>query len=56
MRGSIVTLDPATDSQKLLYDHELQRVHGLADARQARLLQANAGLPASLWAVLLIGV
>lgn len=55
MRGSITTLDPATDSQKLLYDHELQRVHELADARQERLLQANAGLPAILWAVLLIG-
>ena len=29
MRGSIQTLDPATDSQMLLYDHELQRVHEL---------------------------
>ncbi len=55
MRGSIQALDPATKSQELLYDHELQRVHGLADARQERLLQANAGLPTILWAVLLIG-
>ena len=27
MRGSIETLDPATESQKLFYDHELQRMH-----------------------------
>ena len=39
----------------MLYDHELQGIHELADVRQERLLQANAGLPAILWAVLLIG-
>ncbi len=55
MRGSIATLDGASDSEKLLYDHELQRIHELADARHERLLQADAGLPAILWAVLLIG-
>jgi Protein of unknown function (DUF4239) len=55
MRGSMQTLEPATESEKLLYDHELQRVHELANAREERLLQANAGLPTILWAVLLIG-
>jgi uncharacterized membrane protein YraQ (UPF0718 family) len=55
MRGSIQALDPDTEAHKLLYDHELQSIHELADARQERLLQANAGLPAILWAVLLIG-
>ena len=55
MRGRILALDPATESQRLLYDHELQRIHELSDARQERLLQADSGLPAILWAVLLIG-
>ena len=55
MSGSILALEPATESERLLYDHELQRLHELADAREQRLLQANAGLPTILWAVLLIG-
>ena len=55
MRGSIQALEPDTASLKLLYDHTLQLLHELADARQERLLQANAGLPAILWAVPLIG-
>ncbi|MGH3144757.1 MAG: hypothetical protein ACRDTR_03050 [Rubrobacter sp.] len=55
MRVSIVALEPSTTSQELLYDHQLQRVHGPAEARRDRLLQANTGLPAILWAVLLIG-
>ncbi len=54
MRGSIQALEPDTASLKLLYDHTLQLLHELADARQERLLQANAGLPAILWAVPLI--
>ena len=54
MRGRILALDPATESQRLLYDHELERIHELSDARQERLLQADSGLPAILWAVLLI--
>jgi hypothetical protein len=55
MRGSIQALEPDTESHKLLYDQELQRIHELADARQECLLQADAGLPAILWAMLLIG-
>lgn len=55
MRASILALEPSTRSQELIYDHQLQRVHELAEARRDRLLQANAGLPSILWAVLLIG-
>lgn len=55
MRLTVSALEPTTESQKRLYDQELQRLHELADARQERLLQADAGLPAILWAVLLIG-
>jgi len=55
MRASVETLHPNNDTQLVLFDNELQRLHDLGDARRARLLQANEGLPAILWAVLLVG-
>ena len=55
IRGSIEAFDPTTDAQQVLYDQQLQRVHELSDARRERLLEAEAGLPAILWVVLLIG-
>ena len=55
MRGAVEAQSPATRAQELRYEQELQRIHELADARQERLLHADAGLPFILWAVLLIG-
>jgi hypothetical protein len=55
MRASVESLDPADAAQTVLYDNLLQRLHELGDARRARLLQAQEGLPAILWAVLLVG-
>jgi uncharacterized membrane protein YraQ (UPF0718 family) len=55
MRASVEALRPAGDAQTVLYDNLLQRLHELGDARRARLLQAEEGLPAILWAVLLVG-
>jgi protein-S-isoprenylcysteine O-methyltransferase Ste14 len=57
MRGSIEQLDPNTDTQlMLLYDQALlERMHGLADARRERLLDAEEGLPNILWVVLILG-
>ncbi len=55
LRGSVEDFRPTNDTQVMLYDHELQAVHDLGDARRARLLKANEGLPAILWAVLLMG-
>ena len=55
MRAAIEAQDPATEAQRLRYEQELLRMHELADARQERLLHANAGLPFLLWAVLGIG-
>ena len=55
MRASVETLDPTSEAQTVLYDNEIQRLHELGDARRARLLQAEEGLPAILWAVLLVG-
>ena len=55
MRAGIEALHPTNDAQTVLYDNELQRLHELGDARGARLLQSEEGLPAILWAVLLVG-
>jgi uncharacterized membrane protein YraQ (UPF0718 family) len=55
MRASVESLHPTNEAQTVLYDNLLQRLHELGDARRARLLQAQEGLPAILWAVLLVG-
>ena len=55
LRASVESLQPTTDTQLILYGHELQRVHDLADARRTRLLKAKEGLPAIMWVVLLLG-
>ena len=55
MRASVEALHPADGAQTVLYDNLLQRLHELGDARRTRLLQAEEGLPAILWAVLLVG-
>lgn len=55
LRASVESLEPTTDAQLVLYDNEIQRLHDLGDARRERLLQAEEGLPAILWVVLLIG-
>jgi uncharacterized membrane protein YraQ (UPF0718 family) len=55
MRASVEALHPADEAQTVLYDNLLQRLHELGDARRTRLLQAEEGLPAILWAVLLVG-
>jgi hypothetical protein len=55
LRGDIEAFHPTTDTQVVIYDHELQAVHDLGDARRERLLKADAGLPAILWVVLLLG-
>ena len=33
MRGSVQEIEPASQSERLLYDHELQRLDELVDAR-----------------------
>ena len=55
MRASVEALHPTTDTQTVLYDNLLGRLHELGDARRARLLQAEEGLPTILWVVLLVG-
>jgi hypothetical protein len=58
MRGSVETLDPRPPTpRRCTTTTSCSGYSGsasLADVKQERLLQANAGLPAILWAVLLI--
>ncbi len=55
IRDSIGEVNPATSAQQALYEQALERVHALTDARSDRLLEAEEGIPAILWAVLLVG-
>ncbi len=55
IRGSIGEFNPTTGAQQALYEQALERVHKLADARRDRLLEAEEGIPAILWVVLLVG-
>lgn len=55
IRNSLQSLGPTTPSQQVLYEQGLERMHDLADARRERLLDADEGLPAILWVVLIIG-
>jgi hypothetical protein len=55
IRSEVQDFQPSTPAQQVLYELGLERVHGLADARRERLLEADQGLPAILWVVLIIG-
>lgn len=55
LRGSVEAFHPTNETQLVIYDHVLQGVHDLGDARRARLLKADEGLPAILWTVLIMG-
>ena len=55
MRASAEAIHPANEAQVVLYDNLIQRLQELGAARRARLLEAEQGLPAILWAVLLVG-
>lgn len=55
LRASVEAIHPTDDTQLVLYDNEIQRLHDLGDARRERLLHAEEGLPSILWAVLIVG-
>jgi hypothetical protein len=55
IRASLQDLDPSTPGQQVLYEQSLERMRDLADARRERLLEAEKGLPAILWVVLITG-
>jgi hypothetical protein len=55
MKVSVEATHPTNEAQAALYNNELERLQELGGARRARLLEADQGLPAILWAVLLVG-
>jgi len=44
-----------TKAEQMLYGEALDRINELADARNARLVEADEGIPAVLWGVLVVG-
>ena len=55
IRNEIQRMNPTTPTQQVLYEQGLQQVSDLADARRERLLDAEEGVPAILWVVLIVG-
>jgi len=55
IRSAVQNSQPSTPAQQVLYEEGLERVHELGDARRARLLEADQGLPSILWIVLIVG-
>jgi Protein of unknown function (DUF4239) len=55
IRSGVQDFQPSTPAQLILYEQALERVHELADARSERLLDADHGLPAILWIILIMG-
>jgi hypothetical protein len=53
IRASLQEVEPRTDTGLELYAEGLDQVQRLADARRTRLVQAEEGMPAVLWVVLI---
>jgi hypothetical protein len=55
MRLGVQGLEVRTQADRVLFEHALEHVDELADARRARMVEAEEGIPAVLWAVLVCG-
>ena len=55
MRLVVQELEVDSLSDQVLFEQRLERVDELADARRARMVEAEEGVPAVLWAVLVLG-
>jgi hypothetical protein len=55
MTLSLENVEVRTMAQQVLYEEGLDRIDELADARNARLVEAGEGIPNILWGVLLAG-
>jgi uncharacterized membrane protein YraQ (UPF0718 family) len=55
MSLSISNVEVRTGAQEAVYAEALDRINELADARNARLVEASEGIPAALWGVLVTG-
>jgi uncharacterized membrane protein YraQ (UPF0718 family) len=48
-------VEVSTRAEQVLYGEALARINELADARNARLVEAGEGIPSVLWGVLVVG-
>jgi hypothetical protein len=55
IRANLQEVQPQTQAEEQLYAEGLDQVQRLADARRMRLVAAEEGVPAVLWAVLIFG-
>ncbi len=55
IRANLQEVEPQTRADEQLYAEGLDQVQRLADARRMRLVAAEEGIPAVLWAVLVFG-
>lgn len=55
MRLAVQELEVSTQADQVLYTEALERMHDLADTRRTRLVEAEEGIPAILWVVLIAG-
>jgi uncharacterized integral membrane protein len=55
IRQNIQGFEPRTKGEEQLYAEGLDQVDTLSDARRMRLVAAEEGIPAVLWAVLIFG-
>jgi hypothetical protein len=55
MRATLQEVEVRTEAEQELYAQGLDQIERLADARRMRLVQAEEGMPAVLWAVLVFG-
>jgi hypothetical protein len=55
IRANLQEVEPRTPADEQLYAEGLDQVQRLADARRMRLVAAEEGVPAVLWAVLIFG-
>src|SRR5215210_3070947 len=55
IRANLQDFQPRTPADEQLYAEGLDQIQRLADARRMRLVAAEEGIPAVLWAVLIFG-
>jgi protein-S-isoprenylcysteine O-methyltransferase Ste14 len=55
MRLGVQDLEVDSRSDQVLFERGLERIDELADARRERMVEAEEGVPAVLWAVLVFG-
>jgi protein-S-isoprenylcysteine O-methyltransferase Ste14 len=55
MRLGMQNLEVDARSEQVLFEHGLDRIDALADARRSRMVGAEEGVPGVLWAVLVFG-